>query len=231
MKMFSDCSGECCICACGGGGCLAGHGDDDFTPASKEQIIERLSKGEYKEYTLIMVEYLNRLLDNDPEYITWLKSFEESPVPFKYVHTGEPIGVIKSIDPEKCTMSIELNVPKSSISIDSTQCKYYKPRMATLLEYCKCLYKLEGCVCGGSLHILLDDDNYDDDDILFCLNECIQHPDREESELGILICKEYLKLSKEERIVFDNIWNGWESVDCLGFENCEGCPFIAEPEY
>ena len=36
MKMFSDCSGECCVCACGGF-CLAGIGDDDFSPASKEK--------------------------------------------------------------------------------------------------------------------------------------------------------------------------------------------------
>lgn len=117
------------------------------------------------------------------------------------------------------------------MKIKITNCKYYKPRMATLLEYCKCLYQLEECGCGGNLHILLDDNNYRDSDILFCLNECIKHPEREESELGILICKEYLRLSKEERIVFDNIWNGRESVDCLGFENCKGCPFIEDLEY
>lgn len=49
MKMFSDCSGECCVCVCGavGHGCLAGHGDDDFSLASKEQIIENLDKDRY----------------------------------------------------------------------------------------------------------------------------------------------------------------------------------------
>lgn len=57
MKMFSDCSGKCCLCACGEG-CLAGHGDDDFCPASKEQIIERLDKGQYKSYTQIMKDHL-----------------------------------------------------------------------------------------------------------------------------------------------------------------------------
>ncbi len=44
--MFTDCSGKCCICACGGG-CLAGHGDDDFSPATNEQIIERLDNGRF----------------------------------------------------------------------------------------------------------------------------------------------------------------------------------------
>ena len=57
MKMFSDCSGKCCLCACGEG-CLAGHGDDDFWPANKEQIIERLDKGQYKSYTKIMKDHL-----------------------------------------------------------------------------------------------------------------------------------------------------------------------------
>ena len=57
MKMFSDCSGKCCICACGDF-CLAGHGDDDFSPASKEQIIKRLKDGQYKSYTQTMKNYL-----------------------------------------------------------------------------------------------------------------------------------------------------------------------------
>lgn len=57
MKMFSDCSGECCVCACGGF-CLAGHGDDDYWPASKEQIIDRLTKGQYPDYTQYMIDHL-----------------------------------------------------------------------------------------------------------------------------------------------------------------------------
>jgi hypothetical protein len=46
MKMFSECLGKCCICA-SEGGCLAGHGDNDFSPATNEQIIKRLDKGEF----------------------------------------------------------------------------------------------------------------------------------------------------------------------------------------
>lgn len=57
MKMFSDCSGECCVCACSGG-CLAGHGDDDFTPASEEEIVRRLEAGEYSSYRGYMITYL-----------------------------------------------------------------------------------------------------------------------------------------------------------------------------
>ena len=42
MKIISNC-GSCWICSCGDGGCLAGIGDDDFMPATKEQIINRLN--------------------------------------------------------------------------------------------------------------------------------------------------------------------------------------------
>lgn len=41
MKHMSDCF-DCCICACGNGGCLAGIGDNDFSLASKEELIRRL---------------------------------------------------------------------------------------------------------------------------------------------------------------------------------------------
>ena len=47
MKMFSDCSGSCLLCAGAGGGCLAGHGDDDYTLASKEQVLLMLKTKRY----------------------------------------------------------------------------------------------------------------------------------------------------------------------------------------
>ena len=59
MKWFTDCSGECCVCACGGG-CLAGHGDDDFSPATNEQILERLKNGNYPNYKQMMINELAR---------------------------------------------------------------------------------------------------------------------------------------------------------------------------
>ena len=42
MKMFSDCSGPCETCRVHNSGamCLAGHGDDDYTYASPEWIVE-----------------------------------------------------------------------------------------------------------------------------------------------------------------------------------------------
>ena len=69
MKMFSDCSGECCVCAAGAkdSSCLAGHGDDYFSPATKEQIIDNLDKGRYQSYTKYMIQYLANKYDYDYE--------------------------------------------------------------------------------------------------------------------------------------------------------------------
>ena len=59
MKIFTDCSGECCICCCGDFG-LAGHGDDDFSLATKEQVIKRLNRGSYPGYRQMMIDYLKK---------------------------------------------------------------------------------------------------------------------------------------------------------------------------
>lgn len=53
--------GMFCLCGYGeksGGGCLAGNGDDDFFPATKEQIIERLDRNQYKSDRDIMIKTL-----------------------------------------------------------------------------------------------------------------------------------------------------------------------------
>lgn len=64
MKMFPDCAGrQCCVCKCGNF-CLAGNGDDDFSLASKEEIIERLDKGGYDPSDVeYMVSCLKRMYD------------------------------------------------------------------------------------------------------------------------------------------------------------------------
>lgn len=64
MKWFTDCSGACCVCACGDF-CLAGHGDDDYCLATKEQLISRLDKGQYKSYTNIMIDTLRNVYGYD----------------------------------------------------------------------------------------------------------------------------------------------------------------------
>lgn len=66
MKMLCDCSGECEDCYisylnC----CLAGHGDDDFTPITKENAIELIEKGNLMDY---QVEYLKNKFSLNNEF-------------------------------------------------------------------------------------------------------------------------------------------------------------------
>lgn len=101
-----------------------------------------------------------------------------------------------------------------------SKCKYYNPHLETIREYIGCLYNLKGCCAGGLLHILLDDDNYDDDDIAYCWKECIQNPEREESKIGQLICEEYMKLDMPERRLLTGTYIGhWLCLD----SDCKEC--------
>ena len=101
-------------------------------------------------------------------------------------------------------------------------CKYYRPYMDNLKNLCELLYELPECGCGGMLHIVLDDDNLEDDDIYYCLKECVIHPEKPESALGIVICNELLKMTMEERLVFDWYWTDGD-VLCPTSLSCKDC--------
>lgn len=106
-------------------------------------------------------------------------------------------------------------------------CKYYTPHFKTIRELISCLYSLEGCCCGGLLHILVDDNNYEDHHITFCMQECLNHPEREESKLGLLICEEILKLSMNERhILFYSMDLGLDEITCHDSHDCNVCEYI-----
>lgn len=109
-------------------------------------------------------------------------------------------------------------------------CKLYKPYMDTLKLLCERFYEFEGCICGGPLHILLDDNNYDIDSVQFCIDYCFKDLMAEEPDypahvnlMGIMIANEYAKMSLEERAVFDSYLCGItvHSYNCPG--NCEKC--------
>lgn len=57
MKLFPDCITKCHICALGGH-CLAGNGDDNYSPASKEKVIGNLDHGYYPSDKNRMIRYL-----------------------------------------------------------------------------------------------------------------------------------------------------------------------------
>ena len=109
-------------------------------------------------------------------------------------------------------------------------CKYYHPHMNTIGSYINCLYGIEGCGCGGLLHILLDDNNIKDNDILFCLKECLSHPEKEEARIGQLICEEYLKLNIEQRSVLVMLMDFFDDPTCFEFKECSECPMMHHKE-
>ena len=106
------------------------------------------------------------------------------------------------------------------------KCIYYIPEWEALITLCNKLYSLEECSCGGMLHILLDDGNIDDDDIEFCLDECIKHPEKPESNLGILICYEYLKMDTAGRKMFEH-YRSNRVLNCRK-DDCSTCYFNKE---
>ena len=57
MKLFPDCLGECCICQ-NGDFCLTGNGEDDYEPATANQVLERLRTGKYARQRVDMVRYV-----------------------------------------------------------------------------------------------------------------------------------------------------------------------------
>lgn len=107
-------------------------------------------------------------------------------------------------------------------------CKYYNKHLETIRAYISCLYELEDCGCGGLLHVMIDDNNIEDSIVKWTLEQCEQHPECEESELGKLICGEFLKLSMEERRL---VMEDANDVVCYTFccPNCDECP-IHNPE-
>ena len=64
MTLFPSCWGKCSVCACGDR-CFAGDGDDDFQVATEDQLIARLYRGEYLDYTGIMKDYLEKYYKYD----------------------------------------------------------------------------------------------------------------------------------------------------------------------
>lgn len=102
------------------------------------------------------------------------------------------------------------------------QCRLYHKHLDTIREYISCLYHLEDCCTGGLLHIVLDDFNLEDGDIQWCLEQCESNPEKEEAEIGKLICKELLKLPMSERRLVCE-WNWRITLYCRNPTKCSEC--------
>ena len=135
-------------------------------------------------------------------------------------YTQVPVYTID--DKENVRIKAVTLIPKTQTKQEKVKmenCKYYHKHLETIRAYIGCLYRLDGCCTGGLLHILLDDDNLEDHHIEWCLKQCEEHPENEESEIGKLICKEYLKLTMPQRRLLCHEYLPFPS--CNG--KCESC--------
>lgn len=64
-----------------------------------------------------------------------------------------------------------------------------------LIDFIDYFYTLESNLCGGNLHIVLDDYNTSDCDIKFCIKQCVT----EEDFVGLQLCYALLGRSILER--------------------------------
>lgn len=85
----------------------------------------------------------------------------------------------------------------------------YNPKMKIIVDLVHILYELPDCSAGGCCHIVTDDDNIDDEDLMWVMDYCKQpeNINRIDRELSYAICEMLLQLSREQRICLFYLWN------------------------
>jgi len=75
-----------------------------------------------------------------------------------------------------------------------------------IIKLAKDYYSKEGNECGGSLHIVLDDGNLEDDNIKFCINYAKENNDIDGIKIGELL----LTLSMTQRNkMYNELCDSW----------------------
>lgn len=85
----------------------------------------------------------------------------------------------------------------------------YNPKMRIIVDLIHLLYELPECAAGGCCHIVTDDDNIDDKDLLYVMNYCKrpENNNRIDRELSYAICDMLLQLTREQRICLFYLMN------------------------
>lgn len=81
--------------------------------------------------------------------------------------------------------------------------KLYHPKAHILIQLISLLYEIEGCSCGGSLHIVSDDFNLSNSDMDFCKKFAIEN-NAIEKEIVIAICDILKSMTYEQRSIYVN---------------------------
>lgn len=74
-------------------------------------------------------------------------------------------------------------------------------------------YEIKENVCGGNLHIMLDDGNLNDRDIIWCYDHC----EGKKDYLGMLICSLMIQVDETDR---------QEIIDTSNFEYSTNIDYI-----
>lgn len=78
VKMFSSCAGKCDDCVIHfTGGCIAGHGDDDYSKITIKQARELIEKGNLSKHVVCELHQLfpqldNKLINSPLEFAEWI---------------------------------------------------------------------------------------------------------------------------------------------------------------
>ena len=85
----------------------------------------------------------------------------------------------------------------------------YNPKMKIIVDLIHVLYDLPECCSGGCCHIVTDDDNIEDKDLLWVMDYCKrpENTNQIDKELSYAICEMLLQLSREQRICLFYLMN------------------------
>ena len=97
--------------------------------------------------------------------------------------------------------------------------KLWHKKTPLVIELIHALYRLPDCSCGGTGHVITDDENVRDCDLAWMM-EMLKSDDKffvesPESDLVELICKELLEMTYEQRLAVFETFNLGIDIDEL----------------
>ncbi|MGK3981344.1 hypothetical protein WMF38_57635 [Sorangium sp. So ce118] len=93
-------------------------------------------------------------------------------------------------------MSADRPIPDIAAEAHSLLANVLKPTVPDVLPLVRAYYAKPGNGAGGSLHVVLDDGNVDDDSLRLCEERAEERGDRD----GAALAKALLRMSKTQRL-------------------------------
>ena len=102
-----------------------------------------------------------------------------------------------------------------SNNYDCSKSKDYNPKYELIGKLIGVLYDLDDCGAGGCCHIVTDDQNLYDDNLLFVIDYCKDEQTEEciDKKLSSLICTLLLELTFEQRVILFEVMDIYNHVN------------------